>query len=151
MRTTIYRYIGYILGGVLLWFAMLNTGVRILWGDSGCLQLVYSFPAWWMVLATGEALLACLLFLPAIHKASRQSRTVTFTRGILAIVLSISCIYWYRREGGLFHDFVAHGILGECSGAYACEQWLSLIATSIYTLAPGWSFLVSRAMTRKED
>lgn len=133
----------------MLWFALLNTGVRILWGDSGCLQLVYSFPAWWMVLATGEALLACLLFIPAIHKASRQSRTLTATRGILAIGLSIFCTYWYRREGGLFHDFVAHGILGECSGAYACEQWLSLLATSIYSLIPGVPLLISRANAKR--
>jgi hypothetical protein len=137
-RDLIYRLLGYAVAAVLLRYAALQTEIWIFWRDSGYLSRYY--PAWWIALAAAMALMAVVLFMPAV--LPKRHRETPFILLRLSVALFLFWFYWHwcKRDGWIFHDWVAHPYLGECSGAHGGDLFMVLLATVGYGALPllGW-------------
>lgn len=137
-RDLIYRLLGYAVAAVLLRYAVLQTEIWVFWSESGYLNRHY--PAWWIALAAAMGLMAVVLFMPAV--VPRLHRGTPFALLRLAVALFLLWFYWHwcKRDGWIFHDWVAHPYLGECSGAHGGDLFLALLATVGYASLPliGW-------------
>jgi hypothetical protein len=137
-RDLIYRLLGYAVAAVLLRYAALQTEIWIFWSESGYLDRY--FPAWWLSLAAAMALMAILLFMPAVVPQRHRGTPFVFLRLVVALFLLWFYWHWCERDGWIFHDWVAHPYLGECSGAHGGDLFLALLATAGYASLPliGW-------------
>jgi len=137
-RDLIYRLLGYAVAAVLLRYAALQAEIWLFWRESGHLDRY--FPAWWIALAAAMALMAIVLFMPAI--LPRRHRGTLFVLLRLTVALFLLWFYWHwcKQDGWIFHDWVAHPYLGECSGAHGGDLFLALLATVGYSSLPliGW-------------
>lgn len=137
-RDLIYRLLGYAVTAVLLRYAALQTEIWIFWSGTGYLDTY--FPAWWIALAGAMALMAILLFMPVV--VPQRYRGTPFVLLRLAVALFLLWFYWHwcKRDGWVFHDWVAHPYLGECLGAHSGDLLLALLATVGYASLPliGW-------------
>jgi hypothetical protein len=137
-RDLIYRLLGYAVAGVLLRYAALQAEIWVFWSESG--NFVKYHPTWWIALAAAMMLMAILLFIPAFVPPRHRGSLFVSVRVSVALFLLWFYMYWCRQDGWIFHDWVAHPYLGECSGAHGGDLLLALLATVAYTSAPiiGW-------------
>jgi hypothetical protein len=137
-RDLVYRLLGYAVAAVLLRYAALHTEIWIFWSGIGYLERYY--PAWWLALAAVMTLMAIILFMPAVLSQRHRGRAFAFLRVGVALFLIWFCWHWCKRDGWIFHDWVAHPYLGECGGAHGGELLLTLLATVGYASLPiiGW-------------
>lgn len=137
-RDLIYRLLGYAVAGVLLRYAALQAEIWVFWDESGYLDRY--FPAWWIAIAAGMTLMAIVLFIPAVVPQRYCGTLFVLLRAAAALFLFWFYWHWCKQDGGLFHDWVAHPYLGECSGAHGGDLFLALLATVGYAALPivGW-------------
>ena len=134
----IYRFLGYALAGVLLRYAILQAEIWIFWSESGYLDRYY--PAWWIALAVAMTLMATILFMPAVLPQRHRGTPFVLLRVGVALFLLWFYWHWCKRDGGIFHDWVAHPYLGECSDAHGGDLFWAFLATVGYAALPiaGW-------------
>ena len=134
----IYRLLGYAVAAILLRYAALQTEIWIFWSESGYLDRY--FPAWWITLAGAMAVMAMVLFMPAVLPERHRGTSFVWLRLSIALFLLWFFWHWCKRDGWIFHDWVAHPYLGECSGAHGGDLFLALLVTVGYASLPlmGW-------------
>ena len=137
-RDLIYRLLGYAVAAVLLRYAALQAEIWVFWCESGYLDRY--FPAWWIALAAAMTLMAIILFLPAVLPRRHRATLFVLLRFTVALFLLWFYWHWGKRDGWIFHDWVAHPYLGECSGAHGGDLFLALLVTVGYASLPliGW-------------
>ena len=137
-RDLIYRLLGYAVAAILLRYAALQTEIWIFWSESGYLDRY--FPAWWITLAGAMAVMAMVLFMPAVLPERHRGTSFVWLRLSIALFLLWFFWHWCKRDGWIFHDWVAHPYLGECSGAHGGDLFLTLLVTVGYAALPlmGW-------------
>ena len=133
-RDLIYRFLGYAVAGVLLRYAALQTEIWIFWSGTGYLDK--HFPAWWIALAGAMAIMAVLLFIPAVVPQRHRGTPFLFLRLTVAVFLLWFYGHWCKQDGWIFHDWVAHPYLGECGGAHGGDLFLVLLGTVGYAFIP---------------
>lgn len=137
-RDLIYRLLGYAVAAVLLRYAALQTEIWLFWSQSGYLGQYY--PAWWIALAAAMVLMSIVLFMPAF--VPKRHRGTPFLVLRLAVALYLLAFYWHwcGRDGWIFHDWVAHPYLGQCSDAHGGDLFMVLLVTVGHATVPllGW-------------
>ncbi len=138
----IYRLLGYGLAAVLLWFAIVQFKIWVFWQISGYLYLYV--PEWWILLAAGMIVMAIILFISVLNPKRYCRASFVVFRFIVALILF--CYYWYwgNQDGWIFHDWVAHPFLNECSGAHGEDLFLVTLAVVAYAAVPIVGWLIGR-------
>lgn len=133
-RDFIYRILGYVLAAFLLRYAARQVDIWVFWNACGYLDKCY--PVWWLVVAAVMTLMSVILFLPAVVPKRHRGVSFMFLRFGVSLLLFCFYLYYLKKDGWIFHDWVAHPYLGECSGAHAGDLYIILLITLAYVSLP---------------